>query len=154
MPHPLIPHILELARPVAASLNLEVVDAVFHTHQNPPVLRVDIRNLSTDTGLGDCEAMSRAFEAVLDNAPLTPDAYVLEVSSPGVSQFLSSDRDFVSFRGFPVLVKTEAPIQGHSEWEGTLVGRDENAVRITQRGRIISIPRERVIQVQLQDVTE
>jgi ribosome maturation factor RimP len=154
MTHPLIPQLLELARPVAASLNLEVVDAVFHTHQNPPVLRIDIRNLTTDTGLGDCEAMSRAFEAVLDTSPLVPDAYVLEVSSPGVSQFLCSDRDFTSFRGFPVLVRTQAHIQGHSEWEGSLVGRDDVAVRITQKGRIISIPRDCVIQVQLQDVTE
>lgn len=154
MTHPLVPQILELARPVAEQLNFEVVDAVFHTHQNPPVLRVDIRNLSTDTGLRDCETMSRAFEAVLDTAECMPDDYVLEVSSPGVSQFLSSDRDFTSFRGFPIVVRTQAPFQGHTEWEGSLIGRDDTVVRITKRGRVIVIPRDLVVEVQLQDVAE
>jgi ribosome maturation factor RimP len=154
MAHPLIPQILELARPVADQLNFEVVDAVFHTHQNPPVLRVDIRNLSADTGLGDCEAMSRAFEAVLDTAGFLPDAYVLEVSSPGVSQFLSSNRDFTSFRGFPVVITTQVPFQGNTEWEGSLIGRDDAVIRITKRGRAIAIPRDLVDRVQLQDGTE
>lgn len=151
MTHPLIPHILELAHPIAQQLNLEVVDAVFHTNQNPPILRLAVRNQIADTGLNDCEEMSRALEAVLDSSDLIPDAYILEVSSPGVSSFLSSDRDFVSFRGFPVLVTTQAPFQGHTEWEGNLTGRDEAVVRITHRGRSIAIPRNLVVQVQLQD---
>ncbi|MGB8700773.1 MAG: ribosome maturation factor RimP [Thermosynechococcaceae cyanobacterium] len=151
MTHPLIPQILDLARPIADQLDLDVADAVFHTNQHPPILRIDIRNRLTDTGLNDCERMSRALEAVLDEAVLLPDAYVLEVSSPGLSQFLDSDRDFISFRGFPVVVRTSTPIQGSSEWDGTLIGRDDSAVRLTRRGRAISIPRELVVQVQLQD---
>jgi ribosome maturation factor RimP len=151
MTHPLIPQILALAHPVASQLNLAVVDAVFHTNQHPPTLRVNIRNLTTDTGLDDCEQMSRALEMALDAAELIPEVYVLEVSSPGVSDLLSSDRDFQSFRSFPVVVTTEAPFQGHTEWAGTLIGRDQSVVRITQRGRAIAIPRELVVQVQLQN---
>jgi ribosome maturation factor RimP len=154
MTHPLIPQILAIAQPVAAQLNLEVVNAVFHTHQNPPVLRLDIRNQAADTGLQDCEAMSRAFEAALEESELIPEAYILEVSSPGISSVLSSDRDFASFRGFPVAITTQEPFQGHSQWEGNLIGRDETTVRITRRGRAIAIPRELILQVQLQDLTE
>ncbi|WP_404783385.1 ribosome maturation factor RimP [Altericista sp. CCNU0014] len=154
MTHPLIPHILELAHPVAQALNLEVVNAVLQTSQHPPILRIDVRNLSSDTGLEDCEKMSRALEEVLDASASMPDAYILEVSSPGVSEVLSSDRDFKSFRGFPVIVATLEPYQGRSEWEGSLVGRDETTVRLTQRGRAIAIPRALVGQVQLQQGTE
>jgi ribosome maturation factor RimP len=154
MTHPLIPQILAIAQPVAAQLNLEVVSAVFHTDRHPPVLRLDIRNQSADTGLQDCEAMSRAFEAALEESEAIPDAYILEVSSPGVSSVLNSDRDFSSFRGFPVLVETQPPFQGHSQWEGSLIGRDEAAVRITRRGRAIAIPRELILKVQLQDLAE
>jgi ribosome maturation factor RimP len=154
MTHPLIPHILELAHPVAQALNLEVVNAVFHTSQHPPLLRIDVRNLSLDTSLEDCEKMSRALEEVLEASASLPDAYVLEVSSPGVSEFLSSDRDFKSFRGFPVVVATQEPYHGRSEWEGSLVGRDETTVRLTQRGRAIAIPRSLVSQVQLQQSAE
>jgi ribosome maturation factor RimP len=154
MTHPLIPQILAIAQPVAAQLNLEVVNAVFHTNQHPPILRLDIRNQAADTGLQDCEAMSRAIEAALDESDVIPDAYILEISSPGVSSVLSSDRDFASFRGFLVVVETQSPFQGQSQWEGSLIGRDENAVRITRRGRAISIPRALVQKVQLQDLTE
>ncbi|MCG9892685.1 MAG: ribosome maturation factor RimP [Thermosynechococcaceae cyanobacterium MS004] len=154
MTHPLVPQILEIAQSVAAQLNLEVVNVVFHTHQNPPVLRLDVRNLAADTGLEDCEAMSRAVEAALDAVALIPDAYVLEVSSPGVSSILSSDRDFVSFRGFPVVVETQAPFQGQTQLEGSLVSRDEAVVKLTRRGRAIAIPRELVLRVQLQDLPQ
>ena len=90
MTHPLIPQIIDLATPVAETLGLEVVGAVFHTNQNPPVLRVDIRNLQQDTGLADCERMRIALDAELEAADIIPDAYVLEISSPGISRLLSS----------------------------------------------------------------
>jgi ribosome maturation factor RimP len=154
MTHPLIPQILELAHPVAQHLNLEVVNAVLQTSQHPPILRIDVRNLTVDTGLEDCERMSRALEEALDAADFMPDAYVLEVSSPGVPDLLSSDRDFKSFRGFPVMVKTQEPYHGRSEWEGGLVGRDDTHVKLTQRGRAIAIPRALVSEVLLQQGTE
>lgn len=151
MAHPLISQIIDLAAPVAESLNLEVVGAVFHTHQSPPVLRVDIRNLQQDTGLDDCERMSRALEAALDSANLIPDAYVLEISSPGISRSLSTDREFISFKGFPVLVSTSEPFEGQTEWLGQLVRRDEEAVFLSQKGRTIAIPRALVARVQLNE---
>ena len=151
MTHPLIPQIVLIAQPVADQLNLEVVNAVFHTHQSPPVLRVDVRNLTGDTGLQDCETMSRTLEEALETAGLIPDAYVLEISSPGISSVLSSDREFTSFRGFPVRVTTQPPFQGQPHWEGSLIGRDQVTVKITQRGRVIAVPRDLVVQVELQD---
>ncbi len=151
MSHPLIPEILNLAAPVAADLQLEVVGAVFHTHQAPPVLRVDIRNPISDTSLDDCERMSRALEAALDVSDLIPDAYALEISSPGISRILTIDREFVSFRGFPVMVQTSQPVSGHQELLGSLIGRDETNVYLNQKGRTISLPRTLIIQVQLHE---
>jgi ribosome maturation factor RimP len=149
MTHPLVLQILELAVPVAESLGLEVVAAVFHTHQRPPVLRVDVRNRSDDTGLEDCERMSNALEGVLDAADLGLDAYVLEVSSPGVSRTLTTDREFTSFKGFPILVSASEPIGGQQEWTGNLVGRSEAVIQLSQKGRLISVPRAIVTKVQL-----
>jgi ribosome maturation factor RimP len=156
MTHPIVPHILELAAPVAHELGLEVVSAVFRTNHSPPVLRLDIRNLTADTGLDDCAKMSRALEAVLDDETqpkpaMMPDNYVLEVSSPGVARALSSDREFISFRGFPVLVTASELLDGQREWWGNLVGRDEEFVHLSQKGRALKLPREIVKQVQLDD---
>ena len=154
MTHPLIPQVLELAAPVAEPLGLEVVGAVFHTNHNPPVLRVDIRNLQHDTGLEDCERMSQALEAVLDEAALIPDAFVLEVSSPGVPELLTTEREFISFKGFPVTVTVTEPYKGQTTWSGQLVRRDDEAIRLTRKGRAIAIPRDLVQSVYLDNHPE
>lgn len=151
MTHPLIPQVIELATPVAQTLGLDLVGAVFHTNQHPPVLRVDIRNLEQDTGLNDCERMSRALESALDAVDWIPEAYVLEVSSPGISRSLSSDREFISFKGFPIVVTTTEPYEGQTTWTGQLLRRDELAVYLSQKGRAVSIPRDLIQTVQLVD---
>ncbi len=151
MTHPLVPQVIEMATPVAEELGLEVVGAVFHTNQRPPVLRVDIRNKQQDTGLDDCERMSRALEASLDAASIIPDAYVLEISSPGISRQLSTDREFISFKGFPVIVSTSPPYDGQQDWAALLIRRDETKVYLNLKGRIVEIPRSQITKVLLEE---
>lgn len=151
MTHPLVPQIVDLASPLAQKLNLELVDVVFQTNKTPPVLRVDVRNLTGDTGLEDCEQMSRILEAQLDADEIIPSAYVLEVSSPGIARTLTSDRDFVSFKGFSVIVNTSEPYKKRTQWQGTLQGRDEDAVYINQKGRKTAIPRDLVDTVEFDE---
>ncbi|MCV3217546.1 ribosome maturation factor RimP [Plectonema radiosum NIES-515] len=151
MTHPLVPQIIDLATPVAEELGLEVVGVVFHTNQRPPVLRVDIRNPQEGTGLNDCERMSRALEASLDGSDIIPDAYVLEVSSPGISRQLATDREYLSFKGFPVIVFTSQLYDGQQEWIGQLILRDEISVYLNQKGRVIQIPRTLITRVQLNE---
>ncbi|MGL5061610.1 MAG: ribosome maturation factor RimP [Microcoleus sp.] len=151
MTHPLIPQIIDIATPVAKTLGLEVVGAVFHTNQNPPVLRVDIRNPQQDTGLADCERMSVALEAQLDASDIIPDAYVLEISSPGISRSLTSDREFITFKGFPVTVTTAESQSRIKEWKGQLIRRDETAVYLNQKGRQVTIPRPQIVKVELDE---
>lgn len=150
MTHPLIPHILEIATPIAQALNLEIVNIVFQSNKNPPVLRVDIQNLSGDTSLDNCEKMSRQLEETLDAQNIIPSAYVLEISSPGIGDNLTHDREFISFKGFPVIVESSTEYKKHTQWQGTLQGRDEKAVYVNCKGKIVSIPREIVTKVQLE----
>lgn len=149
MTHPLVPQIIDLATPVAEHLGLEVVSVVFQTNQHPPILRVDIRNPQQDTGLDDCERMSRALEIALDTTEIIPDAYVLEVSSPGISRQLITDREFISFKGFPVVISTDQLYDGQQEWTGQLIRRDETTVYLNQKGRVVEIPRALINRVQL-----
>lgn len=151
MTHHLVPQIIDLATPLARQLNLELVDIVFQTNKKPPVLRVDIRNPLADTSLDDCEHMSRALETELDAAEIIPGAYVLEISSPGISRTLSTDREFISFKGFSVRIKTFAPYKERKEWHGKLQGRDEQAVYINQKGKVSAIPRNLIAKVQLDE---
>lgn len=149
MTHPLIAPVLELAEPIAAQLGLELVGAVFHTHQSPPILRVDIRRPAADTSLEDCEQMSEALEAVLDVTDLFPEAYVLEISSPGLSDVLTTDQDFQAFQGFEVVVQLREPHRGRQTWQGKLAQRDAETLYLNLKGRPIALPRPLVEQVTL-----
>ncbi|PZO47378.1 MAG: ribosome maturation factor RimP [Phormidesmis priestleyi] len=150
MTHPLVLQVIELAAPIASSVGLEIVDAVFQTNQSPPLLRLNVRNPNQeDTGLDDCERLSKALTEALDESDLIPEAYVLEVSSPGLSDVLTSDRDFVVFKGFPVEVQLSEPHKKKQTWQGHLVSRDEVALSLNLKGRPVKIPRELVQSVQL-----
>jgi ribosome maturation factor RimP len=153
MTHPLIPQLLDLAIPIAENLGLEVVGAVFHTNRRPPVLRVDIRNGVGNTGLDDCERMSRALEETLDAVDLLPDTYVLEISSPGITRELTTDREFISFKGFSVIVTLTEPYEGQKVWRGKLISRDDTEIYLNLKGRACTIPRDRVHRVQLDEKT-
>ena len=149
MTHPLTTEVANLAIPIAEKLGLEVAGIVFQTNKKPPVLRVDIRNPKCDTGLDDCEQMSRLLEEALDTQEIIPGSYVLEISSPGISRELTTDREFISFKGFPVLVKTYAPYKNEKQWRGNLQRRDEQAIYLNCQGKAITIPRDLVAKVQL-----
>jgi ribosome maturation factor RimP len=95
--------------------------------------------------------MTHALEPALDASNLIPDAYVLEISSPGISRVLTSDREFIAFKGFKVCVTTAEPYEHQTQWSGQLVGRDNTTLVISQKGRIISIPRHLVTTVQLDE---
>lgn len=149
MTHPLTPQIWQIAESVAPSLGLEVIDVVFHTHKSPPVLRIDVRNLSTHTGLDDCERMTYALEGKLDE--LLPHAYVLEVSSPGTDRQLLHDREFRAFKGFKVSVSCTTKFHDRLQWQGQLVERTETEVIISQKGKLVAIPRTQISKVELAD---
>jgi ribosome maturation factor RimP len=152
MAHPLIPQITDIANPIAAELGLEVVAVSLHTHERPPSLRIDIRNPIEDTGLQDCERMSRALEAALDATEVIPFEYALEVSSPGTSRELTTDREFNAFSGFAVQVTAKDSADGKPQWQGSLVRRDETTIYLNKKGRMIEIPRELVEKVSLDDL--
>jgi ribosome maturation factor RimP len=150
MSHPLIPQIFQIAEEVASPLGLEVVDVVLHTNKNPVVLRVDIRNPDQNTGLDDCERMSRSLEPILDEMDLIPHAYQLEISSPGAERQLQDDREFIAFKGFMVTVtSTVTNEEKPKSWSGHLISRNETHVSISIKGRIVNIPRDQCDRVEL-----
>jgi ribosome maturation factor RimP len=75
--------------------------------------------------------------------------YEIMLATPGISDVLRADRDFETFRGFPVTVTLSEEYKKKKAHEGTLVGRDEESVKISIKGRNMSIPRALVKEVRL-----
>ncbi len=150
MSHPLIPQLQSLAEPVAEASGLEIVGVRIHTHRIPLTVVVELRPVGGgDVNLDTCAAFSGVLSESLEASDLLPEAYVLEISSPGIGEELTEDRDFRSFRGFPVEVCFRDPKGTESRREGLLLERDEQAVQLNIRGRTSRIPRADVLSIRL-----
>ena len=150
MPHPLLPDLETLATKVAASKGFVLCGIQLLTHMSPMTLEVQIRHCrGADVSLDDCAGLSGVLGDALEASTLLTDAYVLEISSPGIGDQLSSDRDFETFRGFPVEVHYRDMDDSEQRLEGLLLERDADTLQINIRGRIKRISRDYVIGVRL-----
>jgi ribosome maturation factor RimP len=120
----------------------------------PMTVQIQIRRSNgDDVTLDDCAGFSSPMGEALENSAVLSEAYVLEISSPGIGEQLQSDRDFQTFRRYPVDVihrDTEGIQQRHS---GTLLERTEDLIRISIHGRIKQISRDSVISIELTSPT-
>ena len=107
------------------------------------------RDDGSDVNLDDCAALSGPLGETLEASGLMTGDWVLEVSSPGIGDVLQHERDFLSFRGFPVRVRLQSPGAAAHDQEGLLLGRDEGHVLLNVRGRSLRLPRQDVQQVRL-----
>lgn len=156
LPHPLLPDIQTLASRVAEASGFQVCGVQLLTHRIPMTLQVQLRLADGgDVSLDNCAAFSGVLGEALEAGNLLEEAYVLEISSPGISEELKDDRDFRSFRGFPVTVRhRDAKTGQEADREGLLLERDETTVHLNVRGRTVRFPRSDVISVRLTTPTE
>ncbi|AII45929.1 hypothetical protein KR49_05590 [Synechococcus sp. KORDI-49] len=120
------------------------------THMSPMTLEVQIRHSTgTDVSLDDCAGFSGVLGDALETSTLLTEAYVLEISSPGIGDQLIEDRDFQTFRGFPVEVIHRDKDDSEQRLDGLLLERSDDELQINIRGRIKRISRDRVIGVRL-----
>ena len=80
--------------------------------------------------INDCEAVSRALSDELDRTDFIDDAYILEVSSPGLGRTLKKDKHLRKSLLEEVEVKTYKPIMGKKEFTGILKAFDEDTVTL------------------------
>ncbi len=117
-------------------------------------LQVQIRHLEAeDVSLDDCAKLSNALGDAIENSHIIDQAYVLEVSSPGIGDLLLCDRDFQTFRGFPVQVTFTNNRGKELTKEGLLLERSKHNVHLNMKGRIDRIPIEEVKTVRLSSPT-
>jgi ribosome maturation factor RimP len=148
--HPQLPELESLAQSVAELLGFRIHHLLLHSHRSPQALIVALqKHDGADVNLDDCATFSAAFADALDLGELLTGAYVLEITSPGVGDVLQDDRDFRSFRGFPVSVLQQDANGDQRRREGSLLRRDDEAVEINLRGRVVRIPRSAVLEVRL-----
>lgn len=80
--------------------------------------------------INDCEIVNRTLGDLLDQEDYISDAYILEVSSPGLTRPLKKENDFKRSIGKVVEIKTFVKINGAKEFEGVLKAYDDATVTI------------------------
>ena len=118
-----------LIEPVVTELGFELVDVEYVKEGGTWYLRAYIDKPGGIT-VDDCEAVSRRFSDILDEKDYIEDAYVFEVSSPGLGRPLKKEKDFTRSIGREVEIRTYRAISHQKEFVGLLKAYDENTVTI------------------------
>ena len=77
--------------------------------------------------LDDCQRVSHQISPVLDVADVIPQAYSLEVSSPGLDRPLRTLAHFRRFCGQQAKVRLIAGVDGRRNFSGTIVSALDDA---------------------------
>ena len=117
-------------------------------------MQVQIRHMGgEDVSLDDCASFSGPMGEAIETSNLINTPYVLEISSPGISEKLLSERDFQTFKGFPVEVLYKDKNASEQRQSGLLQKRSSDHVHLNNKGKISRIKRKEVIEVRLTSPT-
>jgi ribosome maturation factor RimP len=91
--------------------------------------------------IDDLGEITTMVSAVLDVEDPLEDAYVLEVSSPGIDRPLTRLKDFDTWSGYEARLETDELIDGRRRFKGTLQGTEGNEVliEIEDHGEAVTI---------------
>lgn len=143
-----------IAEPVAEAQELVIWDVEYVREGGRYVLRITI-DREDGVDIEHCEQFHRAIDPVLDEADPISEAYVLEVSSPGIERELKNDFHLSACEGWDVEVRLYAPIDGSKLYRGVLLPCREGEITIglpgydpEKGGETRTFPRASVAKVQ------
>ena len=139
-----------LIKKVAHERDLEVCSLKFLTNQNPITVEILIKKTNgDDVSLDDCALFSTPASEEIEKSNLLNCSYVLEICSQGVSDELTSERDFKTFKGFPVNVELNQKNSKLKFLNGLLYEKSKDYLAINIKGKIKKIPFDEVLKVSL-----
>ena len=109
----------ELLLPIVERFGVEIYDVEYVKEGGEWYLRAYI-DKPEGVNIIDCENVSRALSEEMDKVDFIQDAYILEVSSPGLGRTLKKEKHFVKSIGQEVEVRTYKPIDKCKEFVGIL----------------------------------
>ena len=120
-----------LLEPIAEANGVSIYDVEYVKEGSDYYLRAYI-DKPGGVNIQDCETVSRALSDALDREDFIPDAYILEVSSPGLGRTLKKDRHLRAAIGEKVEIKLFKPVDGCKEFSGVLDSFDGEHLTIRE----------------------
>jgi len=138
-----------IATSILFNEGMELVEIEYRREAKGWVLRLFI-DKEGGASIDDCSRISQEIGRSLDVEDFILTPYTLEVSSPGLTRPLKSEKDFIKYRNYLIKVKTFDPIGNRRRFKGKLLGISENRIGIEVDGGVIHIPIANVARANLE----
>ncbi|MDO4562955.1 MAG: ribosome maturation factor RimP [Clostridia bacterium] len=137
-----------LARDVCEPMGIYVYETEYKREGQDNYLRLYI-DREGGVNIEDCENVSRLIDPQLDALDPIGEAYIFEVSSPGLDRKLSRDWHFEKVIGHDVELKLFAPFEGSKMLEGNLLGYDHGLITLKRGEETLRIEKGKVAVARL-----
>lgn len=144
----IVAEVENLVSPIISENDFELVDVEYVKEGANWYLRIYADKTGGIT-IDDCVLISRALEVKLDEKDFIEDAYILEVSSPGLGRPLKKDKDFKRSLGEKVECKLYKAINKQKEFEGILKDFSDDMVMIETEEGTVSFDRKDIAMIRL-----
>ncbi len=143
--------VFEIALPIAKKHGCEIFDVEYKKEGADYVLRVFIEkeNIDEHISINDCENVSRELSDMLDEKDPIKNAYMLEVSSPGIDRPLRNKDDYEKYLGKDIDIGLYNKINGQKALTGTLIGYGNDYILINNENEEIKIELDKCAFVKL-----
>lgn len=142
-----VERVFQLAEKVAEASGCEVVEVEYLKEGRDRVLRLSV-DQTTGVSLDLCATISSQLSNLLDAQDVIPEAYRLEVSSPGLTRPLRKREDYGRFSGRLVAIRTFRPLENEStrnkSFRGVLRGMDGNDILLEMGGAASQVQNVRI----------
>ena len=145
----LVDRVRGMIDPILLNEGMELVDVEYRRESRGWVLRL-ILDKEGGITLDDCTRVSQEVGRSLDVEDVIQTPYTLEVSSPGLTRPLKTEKDFIKYRDRLIKVKTVDSIKNRRQFKGRLLGVSESAIEIEVDGGIFQIPLSNVAKANLE----
>ena len=117
---------------------MELVDIEYRRESKGWILRL-ILDKEGGVTLDDCTRVSQEVGRNLDVEDFIQTPYTLEVSSPGLTRPLKTEKDFIKYCNRLIKVKTVDPVENRRQFKGELLGFSQGQIEIKVEGEVFQI---------------
>ena len=128
------------------NLGYILYDVLYLKEGKDQILRIVIDN-EKGISLDDCEKVNNEIKDIIDEEDFIKEAYLLEISSPGIERLLRKDWQFKKFIGEEVNIKLyKKDENGNKDYIGILKNITDDYIEIEAQN-IMRIDRRNISQV-------
>lgn len=138
----------EILLPIVQEAEVEIYDVEYVKEGSDWYLRVYI-DKPGGVNIGDCEKVSRALSDRLDELDFIEDAYILEVSSPGLGRTLKKDKHLEKSLGEEVELRLYKPVEKCKDFTGILRRFDSEQLVIETAEKEMTFARKEIALIRL-----